>query len=380
MKKKTARIFFLTVMMVFLLLGASVIVQSSDRSELIRMDASEREAAINKLLPGKEFLLTPFRAVGAATGKRYFPEENFVISDDGQIYKESSPSDPEFAADKTEALYRTCREQGLNFLYVIAPGKPLNDEDVERYGVDCARNYSADLLREALQARDVPVLDLRDAFRDELKKSGDSSAFFYRKDHHWNADAGLMAARLISGDLNDRFDLSLKVDNLDEKKMGREVYPNAFVGEMGMKALGKFGGRDDFIRRFPLYDTHFRFICPQIDLDETGGFEVFTNEARLNDIPCDYGTSLYYYYMYGNYCHDEIFNKDVSNGEMLMIKDSFSCVVSPFLALTCKHMTLWDMREDANITGWIKNHPELETVIVVYNIAFVTNSEMNDFQ
>ena len=84
--------------------------------------------------------------------------------------------------------------------------------------------------------------------------------------------------------------------------------------------------------------------------------------------------------MYGNNNLDEIFNKDVRNGDMLMIKDSFSCVVSPFLALTCKHLTLWDMREDANVTAWIKKHPETETVMVIYNTSFVTNNEMNNFQ
>ena len=370
----------MTVMLIFFLLGASVIVQSSGLSEMISMNASEREAAINKRLPTKEVLLMPFRAVGAATGKRYFTEVNSVISDDGQIYKTSCPTDPDFAADHAEALYETCKEQGIDFLYVIIPGKPLYDEDIELYGLDCARNLSADLGREAFQSRGVPVLDLRDAFRDELKKSGDTSAIFYRTDHHWNTDAGLMAARLISNDLNERFGMSLRVDNIDDEKIGREVYPDAFVGEMGMKALGRFGGRDDFIRRFPLYDTHIRFISPQRDSDETGGFEVLTDDDLLKDLPKDYGDNLYYYYMYGNYNLDEILNKDVTDGNILMIKDSFSSALTPFLALTCNHLTLWDMRTDANVTAWIKDHPETETVIVVYNIAYVNDSEMNNFQ
>ena len=84
--------------------------------------------------------------------------------------------------------------------------------------------------------------------------------------------------------------------------------------------------------------------------------------------------------MYGNYNRDEIFNTDVSDGNILMIKESFSNTLSPFLALTCNHLTLWDMREDANVTAWIKDHPETETVIVVYNIACVNDSKMNNFQ
>ena len=212
----------MTVMLIFFLLGASVIVQSSGLSEMISMNASDREAKINKLLPAKEALLMPFRAVGAATGKRYFTEVNSVISEDGQIYKTSCPTDPDFAADHAEALYETCKEQGIDFLYVIIPGKPLYDKDIELYGLDCARNLSADLGREAFQSRGVPVLDLRDAFREELKKSGDTSAIFYRTDHHWNTDAGLMAARLISNDLNERFGMSLRVDNIDDETVDDE--------------------------------------------------------------------------------------------------------------------------------------------------------------
>lgn len=379
MNRKTVRIFFLTVMTLFFLSGLYVAVQPAGREHLLFLSASGREDAINKLLPEKELFLVPFRITGAAVGKRYFPEIDTVIADDGQLLRGSEPTDPEFAAGKTEALYNLCRDQDINFLYVIIPGKPLYDEDLERYGISCARNYSADLACKELKARGIPVLDLRDHFRDEVSKSGDAVSVFYRTDHHWNADAGLQSARLIAGELNDRFGMSLRIDNLDEEKIGREVYPDAFVGEIGMKALGRYGGRDDFIRRFPLYDTHFRFVSPQRNSDETGGFEVFTDDALLNDLPVDTDHNLYYYYMYGNYSLDEITNKDVSNGDILMIKDSFASVSAPFLALTCRHLTLWDMRKDINVTDWIRAHPETETVIVVYNQSLVNDSTFNNY-
>ncbi|MDO4869487.1 MAG: hypothetical protein Q4A65_04270 [Bacillota bacterium] len=379
MRKMTMRIFLLAAMLIFVLMGASSVRHASAPAELLHMDAASREAAINEWLPHKELLLKPFRITGKAIDKRYFPEMQTLTCDDGQMLKGSLPTDPAFAADRTQELYRACEKQGVNFLYVIVPGKPLFDEDLTSMGIPCSRNNSAARGRKALEERGIPVLDLREKFRNEYGPDCDRSSLYYKTDHHWNTDAVLKAAGMIAGDLNERFGQDLPAGNLDEDKFGREVYRDAFVGEMGMKALGEYGGRDDFIRRYPLYDTNIRLVSPARNSDETGDFGVMTNDAVLEELPVDTGDSLYYYYMYGNYCHDEIFNKNVPEGDILLIKDSFGNAVSPFLAMACRHLTLWDMRTDTDVTSWIKEHPEIETVIVVYNTAYVTDSEMNDY-
>ncbi len=362
-------------MAIALLLGAIAIVRIPEPGAMISMEASERETVISESLTGNGVLLTPFRIAGKVLGKRYFPENRLVIEEKGQIMKDSYYTDPEYAADRTKILYQFCRNKEMDFLYVIVPGKPLYDEELLSLGVSCRRNESASAGKKALRVRGVPVFDLRPEFR----RNWDNDSLFYKTDHHWNTDAGVAAARLIANEINTRLDRNLSAGNLDEDKIGREVYQNAFVGEMGQDALGKYGGRDDFIRRFPMYDVHLRFLSGQRNIDETGGFEVLTDEARLEKRPIDEDDNLYYYYLFGNDCKDEIYNKDVSEGDILLIKDSYSNMVSPFLSLTCGHLTLWDMREDKNVTKWLEDHPETETVIVMYTVPYVTDSEMNDY-
>ena len=380
MKLSTSKIFLLAVMAIFTLGGLSLLVHPVQDVNLLNAEASDREASINDALPGKELLLAPFQITSAALDKRYFPEDLTVTDDYGEIMRGNPPFEATPTEKNVNKLYQVCKEQGKNFLYVILPGKPLYDEEITSYGIPCTRNSGADKKKDAMQELGIPVLDLREPFREKFGDDPDRSAVFYKTDHHWNADSGLMASRLIAKDLNERFGMSLQTDNLDEEKLGREVYPDAFVGEMGMATLGKYGGRDDFIRRYPLYDTHFRFISPKQDTDETGGFEVFTDEAFLEERPVDYGNNLYYYYMFVNGSRDEIFNYDVSDGDILMIKESFSCVLSPFLALSCKHLTLWDMRMETNVISWIEEHPEIETVIIAYHTSAVGDSELNNFR
>lgn len=382
MKKQTTRFFLFAGLLVFVLLGFVTTLHTigtCNISKLVCSEATEREALINDMLPGKPVLLAPFQLTNKAIGKRYYPEDSYVIDDYGMILKGSPNENAEYTGENVQKLRQLCERQGMNFLMVIVPGKPLYDEDITSFGVSCTRNSYADYVKLVLEEQGVSVLDLRDAYRSEFGEDPDRSDLFYKTDHHWNTDAGLMAARLLANELNERFDQNLAVDHIDEDKIGREVYRNAFVGELGMKAMGKYNGRDDFIRRYPLYDTHLRFISPQRNFDETGDFDILCNDELLENLPIDYGTNLYYYYLYGNNCRDEIFNQDVDAGDILLIKDSFCIPVAPFLALTCKHLTLWDMRIDTKITTWIKEHPQTETVVIFYTLSSVGNSTFNDF-
>ena len=76
----------------------------------------------------------------------------------------------------------------------------------------------------------------------------------------------------------------------------------------------------------------------------------------------------------------EIWDEDVADGYIFLINDSFSNVVTPFLALAAKHVTTWDMRSDMNVYAYLNDHPEIETIIIAYTIATVPTQQMHDFQ
>ena len=68
--------------------------------------------------------------------------------------------------------------------------------------------------------------------------------------------------------------------------------------------------------------------------------------------------NAYYYYM-GTYDHlGYIENENENAGNILLVKDSFSCVVTPYLALSAGKVTWWDMRNGNNIKEYLAKHPE----------------------
>ena len=89
-----------------------------------------------------------------------------------------------------------------------------------------------------------------------------------------------------------------------------------------MKALGKYGERDSFIVRFPLYDTHMRYLCHDDRTDVSGGFEILTDPSVLTTDHLNGGRSMYYYYLFKNSGLVEIWNEDVPKGDILLCSHS----------------------------------------------------------
>ena len=76
----------------------------------------------------------------------------------------------------------------------------------------------------------------------------------------------------------------------------------------------------------------------------------------------------------------EITNHDQEEGDILIIKDSFSNMLMPYMSLTLRHIEAWDMRLGKNIYDYLEEHPQTQTVMIAYNLSFMPTSEMYDFQ
>ena len=377
--KKTLRIcFFLLFLFFFSLTGVTGVRKAYSKKNFWN-PAEGVEAGdtwINNNLYQRKKMLAPYQIWNAVIDKRYFPEINAYISPNGQTLMGSPSPRYRLYTDKVQQLASWCKDNGINFLYVIYPGKPETDTELTDIGIPCFRNYVADQADKEYAEKQIPFLDLRECFR----VGEDFYSFFYKTEHHWTADAGIKAAREIVKHLNEDYDMGLDASRLDEEKIGRTVYPGIFVGEQGKKMLGKYGKRDDFIVRFPLYDAQLHYICAEDKIDVFGGFDILTEEERLSENHFNEDKSLYYYYLFKNSGLIEIWDKDVTAGDIFLINDSFSNVVTPFLSLAAKHITVWDMRKDQRIYQYLNDHPEIETVIIAYTIASVSTHQMHDFQ
>ncbi len=333
-----------------------------------------REKTVNNVMPMKDQALVPDRMFNSILDRWYYPEENYLILPDGQIVSGSAALQDAYAADGVLKLYRFCREEGRDFLHVLLPVKPLRDEDMREYGLLCYRNDSADGFLLKLEEYGIPFLDLRET----ILAQEDPYALFYRSDHHWTADAGLIAARKIAETLNTLYDIGLDEDAIAPEVMRREVLEEPFVGEMGKKLLGPYGSLDNLVVWKPLHaNLHYR--VPDRKIDRTGDFDIIFFEERYRNGRLDGMGNTYYYYMGENDSLGSLENLDGGSGDLLVIKDSMSCVVTPYLALTAGKVTWWDMRKDTAVIDYLKKHPEIRTVVVMYNTSYALSRSANDF-
>lgn len=276
-------------------------------------------------------------------------------------------------------LQNVCKELHKDFLYVLLPGKPWDDEEIRKYGIECYRNENADVLLAHLDKKKVPYLDLRPIFKD--LSEGNLYQWFYKSDHHWTADAGVEAARRIVCELNARCHCGLDEQAVQKESMTRTVLQENWIGELGIKILGPWSMQDRLVVWEPNLPCHFHITDSIYGKEKAGGFDVFFYKELLkNNLSTGGNVSLHYYYMGGNDTLIKIDNQDQEKGNLLIIKDSFSNVVIPYLALAGSQVTTWDMRDDQKILPYLREHPEIETVVVMYTTPFSVKSNMNDFQ
>lgn len=338
------------------------------------------EETVSQNLPGQRAILTPYRTVNRLLDRRYYPEQMYLVHDDGMINAGSPQLIEPQTAEDIRRLYELCQEQDKDFLYVLCPSKIMDDNELRQYGIPCHRNESADLFLQKLDSYGVPYLDLRPTIWEAGIEQGNPYALFYKTDHHWTADGGLIAARTIAGTLNDLYGLGLDTEAISEQNMSREILDRPFVGEMGNKLLGNLGQTDRLVVWHPQGEVHLHYVSPDFGIDRTGNFDIVFNEELLDRDPLPSSANLYYYFMKGNDQLGWIENADGNDSSILLVKDSYSCVVTPYLSLTAGKVTWWDMREDKALLSYLREHSEVKTVVVMYTVTFSINTEMNDFR
>ena len=349
-------------------------IEKNDNSQ-INIEESYTKSIPSKL---KELYLFPRYYWNKLLNKKLYFENNTYITDDKNIlYGSYNEGDTSFALNSIKKLNEYSKKNKINFIYVILPGKPLYDEELTNKNIPCFRNKTADNFTKKLKENNIDYIDLR----ENIRKSKDNPYdWFYKTDHHWNSDAGLEAARLITNTLNNKYKMKLNSENLKPNKFERKVYKNHWLGETGKKLYASPLEKEDFITNIPNYKTNLIFQDEEKKERKKGDFSILLNEDRLKDDNIFRDGSLYYYYSIYNSTIYNIENLNNKKGNILYIKDSYSSVVIPFLALTSSKITAWDPRSGSNLYNYLNTHNKYDTIIVAYTISTIPQYEMNDFK
>ncbi len=287
-------------------------------------------------------------------------------------------------AAKTAAFSRYVEEQGIPFLYVnslffLDENDKQLPPSIEDYG-----NENADRFLALLSEAGVPTLDLR----EREKAAGiDHYSHFFNTDHHWRPEMGFWAFTEILNFLASR-DPSFAVEDAlsDFSSYSVAVTKNCFLGSSGRRVGAWYAGKDDFSVITPNFDTALEVFYSRDGSTRRGPLPDCLFFPELFDAD-PYEASLYDFYCGGdewmdirNLAGEEGLALRGNGKRILLIKDSASLVVIPWLSLACGELRTCDLRfEDLSLPELIGAfRPDL--VMVLYNPGALEDNNWNMFE
>ena len=267
------------------------------------------------------------------------------------------------AAEAVKNFADFCAERGIDFMYINFPTKICVSEDKEISGVLDFANQNADKFLAMLTEYGVRNYD----FRERLHAAGmNHHEAFYVTDHHWKAETGLWAAGEILKILRDDLSWDVKPEILRPENFEYVIYPEWFLGSQGKKVTLARVKPDNFTMIYPKFDTQLHIEIPIVNVNVSGDLTSFYDMEQVKNKDY-YNLSSYHTYSYGDQALITADNKLALNTKrLLVIHDSFSDCVIPFLSLGVSHLDAIDLR---HFTGSLRTFIETvkpDAVIVEY--------------
>ena len=329
-----------------------------------------------------EPLITLNGGVERLLGKRYVNDRYRL--DCGNLVYTIPELDMSENAARTIAFRDTLREQGIPFVYVNAPFSIDTENKQLPPGIEDYGNENADRFLQLLRQADVDVVDLR-----ELEKADglDHYENYFRTDHHWRPEMGLWAAGKIQQSLGEMYpDFASDPALCASENYTVEIRENSFLGSNGRRVGPWYAGYDDMSILHPQFETALEVHFSRDESTRRGDLEQCLYFPEVFDEKDPFQASQYNFYCGGdeamhirNLAGEQGLPVQDNGKKVLLIKDSCSLVVIPYLSLCFSEMRTYDMRiEDASLEAVIEAfQPDL--VMVLYNPGALEDNNWNMF-
>lgn len=246
-------------------------------------------------------------------------------------------------------------------------------------------NENADRLVSGIRANGGNVLDLRDNVEQQQLNH---QTLFFNSDHHWLPQTALWAAGEISTVLNQNFGYQIDTTLFQPDKYTYTVYEDWFLGSMGKKVTLSQSKPDDLSVIHPNFPVELHLNIPTLGLDKTGDFDIIYDKTQLAERDY-YHMNPYGAYLYSAHqthaMHHLRNNLMPQKGDkILLLGDSFSNPMAPFLALGVEAIDFVDLRSfDGSIRALIEQEG-YHMVIVCYSsmfpVEYESHKNMYDFR
>lgn len=276
----------------------------------------------------------------------------------------------DYAKNKIVELNDYCHSLDTEFAFIYYPSKSNSNVISTEYGIDTNLEEIRYDFISYLEKNGIDYLHIRELLEGDGYKTKD---VFYKTDHHWTTNAGLYSARAIVNYLNDEYGYRLNNSDLDENEFSYIYYDDLWFGETGRSLSRSWVGTlDGFTQIMPKNNTSIS----QIYADGTrvdGDFSIMVDDYWYDKENINYyDFSAHYTYAKGMAPNPVIYHNnyiDENGKKILIIKDSFSIVVIPFLTLAVEDIAIWDMREVSDsdsLYEYIKDN-NFDAVLLAYN-------------
>ena len=306
--------------------------------------------------------------------------------DNGHITYVIDEYDMSSIGKNTVQFHNALKELDIPMVYVNAPFK-INETDKQLPpGIKDYSNENANRFLAHLEDAGIPTLDLRQSI---AKEGLDHYSLFYPSDHHWKAETGFWATGKIVNYITG-LDNSFAVDSriFDLSNYSQTVCKDVFLGSAGRRIGPLYTGFDDITLIEPNFITQLSFTVEAEDIRRQGNFSstiFFMGELSHDDMFQSNAYSVYCGNDYGlltvrNFSRERNLEPTCTGKKILLVKDSFSSVVIPFLSLAYEDVHVVDLRilkED--LMEHIRSYqPDL--VLVLYNPGAYENNNLNMFE
>ena len=267
--------------------------------------------------------------------------------------------------------------KNIPLIYVQVPFKIDKYNSQLPIGLYDTTNQNADDFLQIIDGK-IDYIDLR----DEIYKSGlNHYELFFKTDHHWKPETAFWAYTRIRNILVKNYEFNINKSFSDINNYNIKKYKNYFLGSQGKRVGLYYGGVDDISLIYPKFETDIVFEIPSKKIFKSGDFtHTMFDYKQIENV--DYMLkNPYSTYTGGDFPLNIIKNKKSNNSKkILLIKDSFSCPLVPFLSLDCSQLHIIDLRyyREGSVIEYINNN-KFDIVMVIYNPSALSNNQ-NQFK
>ena len=354
-----------------------------DRDVQAVLDGAER--AVNQDLDRDHFFIQLFGGVQRLCGRRVVEDavgENTVVklSTGALNFVDLTGPDPAPQAAEnagaTAALAQDLSERGIPYRFLLAPQKIGRDQALLPTGVTDRGNAAADAFLAGLAEAGAAYTDLRPLFEE----NGSYADWFFRTDHHWKPEAAFFAWQYLAGELDVRYGIETPSILTDPNNWQTTVLEDFFLGSQGKRVGSLYAGVDDFTIYTPKFDTNLTYVNSDGSFNRSGPFEqsvCFPERVAEKDW---FNGNPYTYYSGGDYGMATMINHNNPDGpKVVLLRESFSCTMAPFLSLSCSELTTIDLRHFTGDLMETMEELEPDLVLTLYTASTAGLDNMFEF-